>query len=175
MSKKLEFLTIVTIIRHYTRYFLGRKGKSVTDLWVIQWLYNSNDAHGLTARRLQKLATFDYEIQHRPGKTIGLADGLSRIPDVNQVTTFLNESKPQQTREVETLSAYKKSGILVQSKDSVPHFVSSDLKMSPGIARSFKHKFFCNFQESTNSPISLQHSDNQFISHEEVFYSESNL
>ena len=41
----------------------------------------------MTARSLEKLTAFDVEVQHRPGKSIGHADGLSRIPIVNQVTT----------------------------------------------------------------------------------------
>ena len=48
------------------------------------------DPDGLTARWLKNLAAFDYEVQHRPGKSIGHADGVSRIPIVNQVTTSQN-------------------------------------------------------------------------------------
>ena len=35
----------------------------------------------------RKLAAFDFEVQHRPGKSIGHADGFSRIPIVNQMIT----------------------------------------------------------------------------------------
>ena len=76
-AKKRELLAIVTFTRHFKHYLLGRKFKIVTDHRALQWLHNFKDPDGLTARWLEKLAAFDYEVQHRPGKSIGHADGLS--------------------------------------------------------------------------------------------------
>ena len=73
-SKKRELLAIETFTRHFKHYLLGRKFKVVTDHRAVQWLHNFKDPDGLTARCLEKLAAFDYEVQHRPGKSIGHAD-----------------------------------------------------------------------------------------------------
>ena len=56
-------------------------------------------------------------------------------------------------------------GDLFQSKDSLAHCISSDFKMSTGIARSFKRKFSYNFPESTNSPLFVQRIEERFIYH----------
>ena len=81
-ATKRELLAFVTFTRHFKHYLLGRKFKVVTDHRALQWLHNFKDPDGLTARWLEKLAAFDYEVQHRPGKSIGHADRLSRIPIV---------------------------------------------------------------------------------------------
>ena len=93
-AKKRELLAIVTFTRHFKHYLLGGKFKIVTDHRALQWLHNFKDPDELTARWLEKLAAFDYEVQHRPGQSIGHADGLSRIPIVNQVTSSQSEEKP---------------------------------------------------------------------------------
>ena len=95
-ATKRELLAIVTFTRHFKHYLLGRKFKIVTDHRALQWLHNFKDPDGLTARWLEKLAAFDYEVQHIPGKSIGHADGLSRIPIVNQVTSSQSEEKPDE-------------------------------------------------------------------------------
>ena len=86
-ATKGELSAIVTFTRHFKHYILGRKFKIVSDHGALQWLHNFNETDGLTARWLQKLAAIEYEVQQRPGKSIVHADGLSRIPIVNQVTT----------------------------------------------------------------------------------------
>ena len=58
-----------------------------------------------------------------------------------------------------------KAGNLFESNDSLAHYISSDFKMSSGIARSFKRKFPYNFPESTNSPLFVQQLDDRFIYH----------
>ena len=40
----------------------------------------TKDPEGQTARWLETLASFNFEIQHRPGKRHTNADALSRIP-----------------------------------------------------------------------------------------------
>ena len=65
----------------------------------------------------------------------------------------------------ETFELFHKNGNLFESKDSLAHCISSDFKMSAGIARSFKHKFPYNFPETTNSPLFVQQVDDRFINH----------
>ena len=75
-STKRELLAIEPLTRHFKHYLLGREVKIVTDHRALQWLHNFKDPDGLTAGWLEKLAAFDYEVQHRPGKSIGHADGF---------------------------------------------------------------------------------------------------
>ena len=137
----------------------------MTDHRALQWLHNFKDPDGLTARWLEKLAAFDYEVQHRPGKSIGHADGLSRIPIVNQVTSSQSKEKSDKPIKAKFSELIHKTINLFESKDSLAHCISSDFKMSAGIARSFKRKFPYNFPESTNSPLFVQKLDDRFIYH----------
>ena len=79
-ATKRELLAVVHFTRHFKHYLLGHKFTIVTDHRALQWLHNFKDPDALTARWLEKLAAFDYEIVHKPGKAIGHADGLSRVP-----------------------------------------------------------------------------------------------
>ena len=88
-----ELLAIIIFTRHFKNHLLGSKVKIVTDHRALQWLHNFKDPDGLTARWLEKLAAFDYEVHYRPGKSIGHANRLSRIPSVNQVTISPSNEK----------------------------------------------------------------------------------
>ena len=92
-ARKRGSLAIVIFTRYFKHYLLGKKFKIVTFHHALQWFHNFRDPDGLTAPWLEKLAAFDYEVQHRPGKKIGHVDGLSRIPIVNQVTTSQSKEK----------------------------------------------------------------------------------
>ena len=164
-ATKRELLAIVTFTRHFKHYLLGRKFRIVTDHHALQWLHNFKDPDGLTARRLKKLAAFDYEVQHRPGKSIGHADGLSRIPIANQVTSSQCQEKLDEPMKTKFFEIVHKNGNLFQSKGSLAHCISSEFKMSAGIARSLKRKFPYNFPEITNSPLFVQKLDDRFIYH----------
>ena len=164
-ATKRELLAIVTFTRHFKHYLLGRQFKIVTDHCALQWLHNFKDPDRLTAQWLEKLAALDYEVQHRPGKSIGHADGLSRIPIINQVTTSENNENIDQPVKTNFFEVIHKNGNLFESKDSLAHCISSDFKMSPRIARSFKRNFAYNFPESTNSPPFVQQLDDRFIYH----------
>ena len=104
-------------------------------------------------------------MQHRPGKSIGHADGLSRMPIVNQVTSAQSKEKQDEPVKRKFFELIHKNGNLFESKDSLAHCISSDFKLSAGIARSFKRKFQYIFPESTNSPLFVQQVDDRFIYH----------
>ena len=164
-ATKRELLAIVTFTRHFKHYLLGRKFKIIIDHRALQWLHNFKDPDRLTARWLEKLAAFDFEVQHRLGKIIGHADGLSRIPIDNQVTTSQSKEKPDEPVKRKVSELIHKNGNLFESKDSLARCISSDFEMSAGIARSFKCKFPYNFPESTNSPHFVQKVEDRFISY----------
>ena len=100
-ATKRELLVVVHFTRHFKHYLLGRKFILRTDHSALRWLHNFKDPDGLVARWLEKLAQFDYEVEHRPGKSIGHADGLSRIPTkpVLLVSEEPNVARIEQTGE----------------------------------------------------------------------------
>ena len=122
------------------------------------------DPAGLTERWLEKLAAFDYEVQHRPGKSIGHSVGLSPIPVVNQVTTSQNKENLDDPEKF-FFELIHKNGSLLESKDSLAQCISSDFKLSAGIARGLKRKFPYNFPESIIFPLFVQQLDDRFIYH----------
>ena len=156
-ATRRELLALVTFTRHFRHYLLGQKFTIVTDHSALQWLHSFKDPDGITARWLEKLAPFDYEVRHRPGKSIGHADGLSRIPpnSINAIETHLPSTSTQnEIPKVATgINDYQEViGNVFDAKDSIAHCVSADFKMSAGIARHFKRKF------PTNYPTDLDHS-----------------
>ena len=156
-ATRRELLALVTFTRHFRHYLLGQKFTIVTDHSALQWLHSFKDPDGITARWLEKLAPFDYEVRHRPGKSIGHADGLSRIPpnSINAIETHLPSTSTQnEIPKVATgINNYQEViGNVFDSKDSIAHCVSADFEMSAGIARHFKRKF------PTKYPSDLDHS-----------------
>ena len=156
-ATRRELLALVIFTRHFRHYLLGQKFTIVTDHSALQWLHSFKDPDGITARWLEKLAPFDYEVRYRPGKSIGLADGLSRIPpnSINAIETDLPSTAPQnEIPQVATvINNYQEViGNVFDSKDSIAHCVSADFEKSAGIARQFKRKF------RTKYPSNLDHS-----------------
>ena len=89
-STKRELMAIVNFSRYFKHYLLGRKFQIVTDHRALQWLHNFKDPDGLTARWLEKLAAFEYEIVHRSAKSIGDADSMSTILSQDATTEHAN-------------------------------------------------------------------------------------
>ena len=134
-ATKRQRLAIVTFTRHFKHYLLGRKFKIVTYQRALQWLHNFKNPDGLTARGLKKLAAFDDEVQHRPGKSFGPAKGLSRIPIVIQITTSQRKEKRNDPLKAKFFELVHKNGNLFESKDSLAHCISSDFKFSAGLLK----------------------------------------
>ena len=154
-ATKRELLAVVNFTRHFKHYLLGHKFTIITDHRALKWLHNFKDPDALTARWLEKSAAFDYEVVHRPRKSIGHADGLSRTPfrafnasatedpaanapeDDQEWPNRTNESpldpKQFQYSEVQV--------DVLQSTDSIAHCTSVDFKLGAGIARSIKRRF----------------------------------
>ena len=86
-ATRRERFAIVTFTRHFRHYLLWRKFTIVTDHRELQWLRNFKITDGMTARWLERLASFDYTVRPRPRTSIGQTDGLSRVPshEVNVV------------------------------------------------------------------------------------------
>ena len=79
-TTRRELLAVVKSIAHFRPYLYGRRFTLRADHSSLQWLMNFRDPEGQWARWLQQLQQYDFTILHRPGKSHGNADGLSRRP-----------------------------------------------------------------------------------------------
>ena len=75
-----ELLAVVTFTRHFRHYLLGRHFTLRTDHGSLRWLQNFKEPEGQFARWIEKLQEYEFTIIHRPGKSHGNADALSRLP-----------------------------------------------------------------------------------------------
>ena len=73
-----ELLAVVTFVKHFRHYLLGRRFTVRTDHSSLRWLLNFKDIEGMVGRWVTYLSQFDYIIEHRKGILHGNADGLSR-------------------------------------------------------------------------------------------------
>jgi len=73
-----ELLAIVTFVREFRHYLLGKHFVVRTDHQALKWLFSLSEPRGRLARWLETLAEFDFDILHRPGRDHGNADSLSR-------------------------------------------------------------------------------------------------
>ena len=100
-----EALAVVWAVRRLHKYLYGSKFRIVTDHKALEFIFKPSTSLGkTTSAMLQRwaieLAAYNYEIQHRPGKSIPHADYLSRhsyhdpsVGDTSAVT-LLVESCP---------------------------------------------------------------------------------
>ena len=95
-TTNFELLAIINYTKHFKHYLLGRRFMIITDHRVRQWFNKFKDLDGLTARLLEKLAAFDYEIEHRSGERIGHAGCMLRLPAepaALNLSTIMEKSK----------------------------------------------------------------------------------
>lgn len=73
-----ELLAVVWATKQYRCYLLGRKFKLITDHAALRWLLSLRDPSSRLTRWSLRLAEFDYDVEHKPGKKHSNADALSR-------------------------------------------------------------------------------------------------
>ena len=116
-----ELLAVVTFVKHFRHYLLGRHFKVRSDHGSLQWLTTWKDLEGMPARWMARLAQFDFDLEHRKGTAHGNADGLSRRPhvpckrpckrpDCPDCTRIIGQIKPQMTVPKEGMSAIARGG-----------------------------------------------------------------
>ena len=82
-----EMLALIDSLRHFRCYLIDIKFKVRTDHSALQWLRTFKEPSGQMACWIDRLAEYDFEIVHRPGKRHANADALSRYPHpVSSVT-----------------------------------------------------------------------------------------
>ena len=73
-----ELLAVVHFIKYFRHYLYGRQFTVRTDHSALKWLINFKDPEGQLARWMDVLSTYDFTIEHRPGRLHKNADVLSR-------------------------------------------------------------------------------------------------
>lgn len=76
-----ELLAVRHFVEYYKQYLLGRKFLVRTDHQALVWLFKLKEPKDRTARWLEILSAYKFEIQHRAGQKHGNADALSRCVD----------------------------------------------------------------------------------------------
>ena len=75
-----ELLAVVYYVKAFRMYLLGRPFLIRTDHSALQWLRKTPEPIGQQARWCEILEEFQFEIQHRPGRSHTNADAMSRRP-----------------------------------------------------------------------------------------------
>lgn len=75
-----ELLAVIKSVQHFQPYLLGRHFTVRTDHASLKWLMNFKNPEGQTARWIEILQQFDFDVQHRAGNKHANADALSRRP-----------------------------------------------------------------------------------------------
>ena len=96
-TNELEMLAVVWGAEYFRNYILGRSFLIVTDHKALISVLNGNNKKNKTmfsrlTRWLDRLIPFDFQIEHKPGAKIGLADYLSRHPsrEATLISTYDN-------------------------------------------------------------------------------------
>ncbi|BHF75478.1 hypothetical protein SprV_0501857400 [Sparganum proliferum] len=77
---RCELLAIVTFVKQFRPYLLGKPFVFRSDHKALQWLQNTKDAEGHLARWQKMLQEYHFACTYRPGKQHSNADALSRRP-----------------------------------------------------------------------------------------------
>ena len=77
-TSRKELLPLVWGLEHFEVYLLGTRFRARTDHNALRWLRSFKEPKGQVARWIERLAEFDFTIEHRPGRLHGNADALSR-------------------------------------------------------------------------------------------------
>jgi transposase InsO family protein len=79
-ATRREMLAVVYFTKVFRNYLLGSQFILRTDNSALQWLRKMQLPLGQTARWLEQLEEFRFDVVHRPGRNHCNADSLSRIP-----------------------------------------------------------------------------------------------
>ena len=64
-AMRKELLAVVTFVKHFRAYLLGRHFVVRSDHGSLQWLYNFREPEGQMARWLELVQEFDFEVIHK--------------------------------------------------------------------------------------------------------------
>jgi hypothetical protein len=93
-------MALVTGIRKWDHLLGARKFKVCTDSSPLTHMLSLRMTRGIIQRWLQELASYQFHVQHKPGKLNSNADGISRSPQI------LSPPTPKDLREIAEFEQY---------------------------------------------------------------------
>ena len=114
-----EMYAVVYFVNHFKHYLYAKKFLLRTDHGSLRYMFNFKDPAGQVARWLEQLNSYQFEIQHRPGRLHGNADGLSRIP----CRQCGREEEPRVRAMTRRQLAKQNSKRTVETNDQVQHHI----------------------------------------------------
>lgn len=100
---KNEWLPIVLGIKSFRPYLVGMSFEVFKDHHSLQWLCHMKGKNVLMHRWIADLKEYDFVVHHRPGKSQGYVDGLSRLPRPLE-TVSLIEADAKAMRELKQVA-----------------------------------------------------------------------
>ena len=79
-TTRKELLAVITALKHFHIYLIGQKVRLRTDNSAFSWIRTLKNPTGQVFRWPQYIETYDLSVTHRPGRSHGNSDVLSRIP-----------------------------------------------------------------------------------------------
>ncbi|GBG79447.1 hypothetical protein CBR_g29594 [Chara braunii] len=76
-----ELYALVSALKHWKHFLLGRHFKIFSDHSTLQWLKSQGELNDKLARYIQFIDLFDFELKHKKGCYNKVANALSRRPD----------------------------------------------------------------------------------------------
>ncbi|GBG81573.1 hypothetical protein CBR_g32564 [Chara braunii] len=128
-----ELYALVSALKHWKYFLLGRHFKIFSDHSTLQWLKSQGELNDKLARYIQFIDLFDFELKHKKGCYNKVADALSRRPDsfalISSTHSFGEEVRQTITRSLPQDPTY---GPIVRNLQADPNFepgyaLSSDL------------------------------------------------
>ena len=80
-ATRRELLAVVEMTHKFRHYLVGQRFLLRVDHASLTWLLNFKEPEGMVARWIERLAFYQYDMQHRAGIKHGNADALSRCSD----------------------------------------------------------------------------------------------
>ena len=82
-----EALAVILAVRHFEPYLKGTTFKLITDHSALKWMFGQKTVSGRIARWIAYMQQFNYTVEHKAGKSLGNADGLSQQEEGDFRTT----------------------------------------------------------------------------------------
>ncbi|KRH93375.1 putative LTR retrotransposon [Pseudoloma neurophilia] len=96
-----EFFAILEGLERFKEYLYGRKVKIISDHQALQWLQSKEDFGNPRINRwLERIMPYDFEIEYRQGKDMGIVDVLSREFQNEKVVKEIDHQEKEQKKKI---------------------------------------------------------------------------